>query len=187
MAIEIRSEVPLEGVVNFYQATERFQKYCLMCKKNAKDRIICSSYARENLDLAYFEYLVNYHFILPARGGVKPISIPLSRDISTEELKKMFESQIGALDREEIKKYLGYFNRIKEECLKDPCEWEKIESYAGAIHALAKDVKKCMEKFYTEDFLSALKNQLEDAARDPEAFKSFFPFPPKPLKEEYRL
>jgi hypothetical protein len=187
MAAEMQGGAPLEGAINFYQAVERFEKYCNLCRSAGDDKsakIICSGYARESLDMAYLEYLVNYQMILPMRKKVKPL--PMMQEITTEDLRRTFEGQLNALQESEVKKYLASLSRIQDCCLSEKCEFGKISGEVGELCAMAKEVREQTESFYTEDLLQMVKKQLKSAAEDPDTFKSMFPLPPKPLKDEYR-
>ena len=188
MAAEMQGGAPLEGAINFYQAVERFEKYCNLCRSagdNKSAKIICSGYARDSLDMAYLEYLVNYQIILPTRKKVKPI--PVMQEITSEDLRRTFEGQLNALQESEVKKYLASLNRIKECCLNEKCRFDAISGDVKELCDMARDVRVQTESFYTEDFLQMVKNQLKSAADDPDAFKNMFPLPPKPLKDEYRV
>ncbi|NYT00138.1 MAG: hypothetical protein GKB99_00215 [Methanocellales archaeon] len=187
MTLEIMTETPFKGVIEFYHAIERFERYCSMCK-NSVDKDKKVSYilgAIKNLDIAYSEYLENFPLIFPTREGIKPIF--LSLETKTEELKESFEAQLRSLDKDEINKYLILLNKIKHNCtVEKPCEYEELVGDIGKLRELARDVKEVTEKLYLEDFLDLTKKRLKEAAEDPEKFKSMFPLPPKPLEMEYR-
>ncbi|MBI4361618.1 MAG: hypothetical protein HY558_00430 [Euryarchaeota archaeon] len=187
MALEIKSEMPLEGVVAFYQAVERFHKYLRLGGNPSGDRssrLLCMAHARENLDTAYREFLSGYQLILPLRRMVKPL--PLTGEVSTEELGRIFRAQMEALEPAEVQRVLGLLNRLKEKTLEEA----PLEPEDGDVRGLvevALQVKAAAEKFISEDLLAMVRKHLQEAARDPEAFKSMFPLPPKPLKDEYRV
>ncbi|MDI6859526.1 MAG: hypothetical protein QMC85_03435 [Methanocellales archaeon] len=187
MAVEIKTESPLKGVIEFYQAIERFERYCSMCQ-NSRDiegKVSYSKDARESIDLAYSEYLENFSLIFPTRDGIKPISVSL--ETKTEELKESFEAQLRSLDKKEINRYLISLNNIKHHCpVGDACDYEEVAGDIEKIKDLAKKVKKATERIYLEDFLDMTKKRLKEAAEDPDRFKSMFPLPPKPLEMEYR-
>jgi len=185
MAIEMRTEAPLRGVIEFYQAVERFVRYCSMCQnsKRLEDKVSYSKEAKENLDIAYCAYLENFPSIFSTKDGVKPIQISL--EVKTEELKRSLEAQLASLDRQKIKKYLSMLNSIKKHCLGN-CNYPKVKKDLAKIKKLADDEKEATETIYLEDLLDITKKQLKEAAEDPEKFKSMFPLPPKPLDIEYR-
>ncbi len=187
MTVEIMTETPFKGVIEFYHAIERFERYCSMCQ-NSIDREGKVSYsrdARESIDLAYSEYLENFPLIFPTRDGIKPIFVSL--ETKTEELKESFEAQLISLDKKEINKYLILLNKIKHHCtVGGACDHKELAGDIRKIKDLAEDVKKATERIYLEDFLDLTKKRLKEAAEDPEKFKSLFPLPPKPLEMEYR-
>ncbi len=185
MAIEMRTEAPLRGTIDFYQAAEKFVRYCSMCQnsKRPEDKVLYSKEARENLDAAYGAYLESFPVIFSTKDGVKPI--PISLEVKTEELKRSLEAQLTSLDRQRIKKYLSALNNLKKYCPGN-CNSKKVKKDIEKIKKLAEDVKKATETIYLEDLLDMTKKQLKEAAEDPEKFKSMFPLPPKPLEIEYR-
>ncbi len=187
MSLEITTETPFRGVIEFYNAIERFKRYCSMCK-NSIDRDKKVSYSRnavDSIDIAYSAYLENFPLIFPTREGIKPIFVSL--ETKTEELKGSFEAQLKSLNKKEVNKYLILLNKIKHHCkFESACNYEKLAEDIDEIKELAKDVKKATEKLYIEDFLDLTKKRLKEAAEDPEKFKSLFPLPPKPLEIEYR-
>ncbi len=187
MTLEVTTETPFKGVIEFYNAIERFERYCSMCQKSMDrdQKVFHSRDALESIDLAYSAYLENFPLIFPTREGIKPIFVSL--ETKTEELKESFEAQLRSLDRDEVNKYLILLNKIKHHCnVESACNYEKLAEGIGEIKDLARDVKKSTEKLYVEDFLDLTKKRLKEAAEDPEKFKSLFPLPPKPLEIEYR-
>ncbi|MDI6888924.1 MAG: hypothetical protein QMC78_04430 [Methanocellales archaeon] len=185
MAIEMRTETPLRGVIDFYQAVERFVRYCSMCQnsKRPEDKVSYSKEARENLDAAYSAYLESFPAIFSTKDGAKPI--PISLEVKTEELKRSLEVQLASLDKQKIKEYLSMLNNLKKYCPRN-CSSKKVKKDIEKVKKLAEDVKKATETIYLEDLLDMTKKQLKEAAEDPEKFKSMFPLPPKPVDIEYR-
>lgn len=185
MAIEMRTEAPLRGTIEFYQAVEKFVRYCSLCQnsKRSEDKVSYSREARENLDVAYGAYLENFPVIFSTKDGVKPI--PISLEVKTEELKRSLEAQLASLDKQKIKKYLSALNNIKKHCPGN-CNHKKLKKDIEKMKKLAEDVKKATETIYLEDLLDITRKHLKEAAEDPEKFKSMFPLPPKPLEVEYR-
>ncbi|UZE92600.1 MAG: hypothetical protein IB616_01965 [Methanosarcinales archaeon] len=185
MTLEMRAESPLRGTIDFYQAAEKFTRYCSMCQnsKCVADKVFYSREARENLDIAYGEYLGNFPVIFSTKDGVKPM--PVSMEIKTEELKRSLEAQLASLDKQKIKKYLSALNNIKKYCPGN-CDYKKVKKDVEKIKKLAEGVKKATETIYLDDLLNITRKQLKEAAEDPEKFKSMFPMPPKPLEIEYR-
>lgn len=186
MGEEFGAHLPLEGAVRFYQAVERFTKYCGLCKtlKEPEARLGCSGQVRENLDTAYAEFLMAFPLILPLSEGTRPL--PSTGDITTEDLRDLFQKQLKALDGGRVREVLGWVDRMRASCPGDGCVLESFKAEAEALQSFAARVKKGAETFFLEDVLGAVRRQLEAAARDPEAFRALLPLPPKPLKDEYR-
>lgn len=186
MGEEFGSHLPLEGAIRFYQAVELFAKYCGLCKslKDSEARLGCSGQVRESLDTAYAEFLMAFPLILPLSEGARPL--PATGDITTEELRALFQKQIKALDGGRVKEVLERIDRLRAACPGDGCVLETCKADAEAIQVFAGKVKKGAEAFFLEDVLGTVKRQLEAAARDPESFRAMLPLPPKPLKDEYR-
>ncbi|MFC1787175.1 hypothetical protein ACFLY8_04000, partial [Halobacteriota archaeon] len=171
MTLEMTTETPFKGVIDFYHAIESFERYCSMCQ-NSADQDKKVSYilgATESIDIAYSEYLENFPLIFPTREGIKPIF--LSLETKTEELKESFEAQLKSLDKDDINNYLILLNKIKHNCtVERPCEYEELAGDIEKIKELARDVKEVTEKLYMEDFLDLTKKRLKEAAEDPEKF-----------------
>ncbi|MHC1566592.1 MAG: hypothetical protein ACXQTD_02405 [Candidatus Syntropharchaeia archaeon] len=185
--MEIKMEIPLEGVINFYLALERFERYCEMCRrfKDEDQRLLYSSNAREDLDTAYTEYLSNIPLIFAMKEGIKPIVIFI--EIETNELKKHFEEQLKCIEKNEmVKKYLECLNAMRNSCPGN-CDYEKIKEKAEELKNLAKELKESVERLYTEDLMEYAKKQLREMVKDPEKFRNLFMLPPKPLIDEYRI
>lgn len=186
MGEELGQHLPLEGAVRFYQAVERFAKYCALCKTvpDAQTRLMVAGQARENLDAAYAEFLLAFPLLLPLSDGTRPM--PTTGEVTTEELRATFEKQVKALDGNRAREILARIDRIRSECPGDGCALQKCGEDAQALLEFAGKVKKGAETFFLEDVLGAVKKQLEAAARDPEAFRSMLPLPPRPLMDDYR-
>lgn len=183
MSIEIGDENPLERLIEFYQAVERFVKYCSLCRKSEGDRkVMCSGCARESIDSAYMHFLTSYQLIFPASNMIKPL--PSYEEMDSKELKEFFRRYMEAINEDAVKKYVEILNRIRSMCLSERCE---CDEEVKEIEELAENVRKAVEDFYTTDFLKSIKKQLERASEDPELFKALLPMPPKPLKDEYRI
>ncbi len=187
MGEEFGQHLPIEGAIHFYQAVERFAKYCSLCKslKEPEARLGCSGQVRESLDTAYAEFLMAFPLILPLSEGARPL--PATGDITTEELRALFQKQINALDGGKVRDVLGRIDKLRAACPGDGCVLETCRADAEAVQAFAGRVKKGAEAFFLEDVLGTVKKQLEAAAKDPESFRAMLPLPPKPLKDEYRL
>lgn len=187
MGEELGQHLPLEGVIRFFQAVERFARYCGLCKslKEPEARLGCSGQVRESLDTAYAEFLMAFPFILPLSEGTRPM--PATGEVTTEELRALFQKQIKALDGGRVKEVIGWIDRLRASVPGDGCLLETSKVEAEALQAFAGRVKRGTETFFLEDVLAAVKKQLEAAAKDPESFRAMLPLPPKPLKDEYRL
>jgi hypothetical protein len=188
--MEFRAELPLEGVISFYQSIDRFWQYCSMCRKlddeeNKDQQIACAVSARESIDAAYAEYLLNIPLIFATVHELKPMS--LSGELDTKELKLHFQKQIESIDRkDEIWGYLETLNTLRMSC-PFSCSFEKIEKDVGALIELADNARHFVETLYVDILVDETKGQLEEMVKNPECFRSLFPLPPKPLKDEYRI
>jgi hypothetical protein len=187
--MEFRAELPLEGVISFYQSIDRFWQYCSMCRKldgeeNEDQRIACAIGARESIDNAYAEYLINIPLIFAMVDGVKPMS--LSAQLDTEELKSHFQRQLESIDRkEEMWRYLDLLNILRRMC-PFACNFEEVEEGVKGLLELAGAAQNFVEMMYVDVLVEETKGQLKDMVKNPEAFRSMFPLPPKPLEDEYR-
>ncbi|MEM3086339.1 MAG: hypothetical protein QXO51_06010 [Halobacteria archaeon] len=184
---EFGQHLPLEGAIRFFQAVERFGKYCSLCKsfKEPEARLGCSGQVRESLDTAYAEFLMAFPLVLPLSEGTRPM--PATGDVTTEELKALFQKQLRALDGGRVKEVIGWIEKLRASVPGDGCLLETSKAESEALQAFAGRVKKGAEAFFVEDVLSTIRRQLEAAAKDPDSFRAMLPLPPKPLKDEYRL
>ena len=188
--MELRAELPLEGVISFYQSIDRFWQYCNMCRKLEEEgsedqRVACAIGARECIDNAYAEYLLNIPLIFATVDGIKPMS--LSTELDTEELKLHFQRQLDSIDRkDEIWRYLDILNTLRNTCPFN-CSFEKVERDVEDLVELADDARRFVETLYVDILVDETKGQLKEMIKNPESFRSLFPLPPKPLKDEYRI
>ncbi|MDF2954893.1 hypothetical protein [Candidatus Alkanophaga liquidiphilum] len=181
----VKIDMPLEGVINFYQALERFERYCKLCRtaENVEQKIIYSANARDDIDAAYQEYLQNVALILAVKSGARPI--PMFKEVSTEELKRCFEEQLAALNENAALEYLEALNTIRR-CCPENCERHE-DAAMEKLKELANKIKESVETLYVKEGLEMTKKQLKEMVEDPEKFRAVFVLPPKPLVEEYRL
>ncbi|MHC1635022.1 MAG: hypothetical protein ACXQTS_00115 [Candidatus Methanospirareceae archaeon] len=184
--IWMKIEIPIEGVINFYQAISRFVRYCEMCRgcEDTEQKVLYSGNARDEIDIAYYEYLQNIPLILAIKGGSKPV--PIFSEIKTEKLKEFLEIQLKSLNKEDAKEYLRALNNIKGHCPVG-CEYEEIKEDIEKIKELAEKIKELVENLYLKDVLDMVEEQLKSMIEDPEKFRNIFILPPKPLIDEYRL
>jgi len=187
--MELKAELPLEGVISFYQSISRFWQYCNMCRsvdeEDTEDqRIACAMSARDNVDTAYVEYLLNIPLIFTTVDGIKPIS--LANELNTEELKSHFQQQFDSINRkEEMHRFLEVINVIRDSC-PFACSFELMEQDIEGLIELADAAQNFVEMMYVDVLVDETKNQLEEMVKNPESFRSMFPLPPKPLEDEYR-
>lgn len=190
--MELKAELPLEGVISFYQSISRFWQYCNMCRKMTEmddedvedQRIACAMGARDSIDTAYIEYLLNIPLIFATFDGIKPISI--ANELDTEELKSHFQQQFDSIDRkEEMRQFLDVINKIRNSC-PFACSFEQMEQDVKSLIELADACQNFVEMMYVDVLVDETKNQLQEMVKNPETFRSIFPLPPKPLKDEYR-
>lgn len=181
----VKIDMPLEGVISFYQALERFERYCKLCRaaEDAEQRMVYSANARDDIDAAYQEYLQNVALILAVKNGARPI--PMFKEVSTEELRKCFEEQLAAIDEREALEYLEALNEIRR-CCPGSCERSDNDAMKK-LRELASKVREFVETLYVKEGLEMTRKQLREMAEDPEKFRNLFVLPPKPLLEEYRL
>jgi len=174
----------LAGLIDFYQAVERFEKYCSLCKacKNSEKKMWYSRDARGNLDIAYHTFLQNYELIFSIRSGV---SLLLMSCKTTEDFKRAFEAQLNSLKKGDVNKYLACLNKIKDWCPSGDCAFKQVEKEVEEIKGLANELKKSVEELYTKDFLELRKRDLEEAIKNPDAF--IRELQPKPSKVGYRM
>lgn len=182
--MELKLEMPLEGVVSFYQELERFLKLCEQCRASSdQQKLLCGFWASQALDNAYSKYLANFSLIIPILRDVKPLC--LDAELDTASLREMLTQQLAALERDSISQHLELIEKLRRSCPSSDCSPSQDD--LAKLSQLGSQLKLRIQQLYLEDFLRYIRRHLENAVRDPEMLKSMFPLPPKPLKEEYRI